>query len=118
MKDTKAMRRSLNIPVNIYLRVRRCFEAKKRMGKIMFVQSHITMCTKIEIEASSTLPPHAHDSVLSTRITDNVRMTNTDRRIVVHPQIVGRLVSNAIAKQIALRFARSTGVRLLLCARS
>ena len=74
------------------------------MSEIMFVQGHVTMCTKIEVEASSAFPTHADDAVFSTGITNHIRMTNTNRGIIINTKIVGRLISNTIAKR--QRFVR------------
>lgn len=72
------------------------------------------MCTKIEVEATSAFPTHSDDAVLSTGITNNIRMTNTNRGIVINTKIVGRLISNTIAKQRRLVLGRSKQKREIL----
>lgn len=95
-----------SISTIVYLSIGRRFETKERMSQIVFVQSHVTMCTKIEIETSSTFPSHSDDSMFPTSIADHIRVTNTDRCVVVNAQIICWLISDTITRNDRNRMIR------------
>lgn len=65
------------------------------MIEIMLIV-HIAKSTEIYALTDQTLPSHASDAVLFAGIAEDVVMTDTDRRVVYHSQVISLLVTDSV----------------------